>query len=1327
MGFRAGWHASIWQAAAVLALITPGAQAQSIAPDGSLGTIVSPGPNFTITGGTPVGTNLFHSFDRFSLATGESAIVNNGTATLVFARVTGGSISSIDGLFGTQTHAGLFLLNPSGIILGPNAALNLNGSFLATTANSIQFADGRSFDLTTPAGLLSMTLPTGLQMGLNPTEVAVRPRSVDLTPGPAHSIALVGGDVSLEAASIMVDGGRISLAALAGGTTIGLATGAGANGIQLQIPDGTPGRGLSIFNGAQLQGGSTSIASLGGGGIDLFGAVLYIYANNRIEQRFRNSPGLTGNDITLTSSAVTGTTIGLYQNSRIVSEPGLLASDGTPGAIRVKGVSLNLVDGSWIGADAAGAQAAGPIDIQTAGSVYLSTGGSYGPSGIYSNARNTATVGAGTIAIQANDISLFNGSQIQARSSGQGNGGTIAINAVNQVQIWGLNGTQSSRISTELEASGVGQAGAITVRAGALDLFDGAEINASSLGRGDAGPIDIATVSDMQLRGSGPAGPSRISSELVAQEDGRRSGNIIVKARNLVSEGGLISTTMYLNGYQAQGGTIDLTTTADLTLTDSPSNYPASSGLIGLATTGSDGGAGSNAGAITVRARNLTLANGAVINSNGGGSGTRSINAGAIDIRLTEDALVGGERLTDGMASGIAAQFVGDARGNSAPIRLDARNLTLKDGGFLATATSGNNAGNLTFNIQNATQIEGRSSNRISGLYTGIGGDPLAGRSAGKVDLTTGTLTMIDGLISTESFTQGNAGDIAIKASGAIDIQRSLANGQPLGLIADVQDQAIGDGGQIAIEGQSLTLSGGALVSSSARAQGNAGSVTLRLPGALTIDGAAGPTASGIIAGAALPQSLAGGLVDIQAGSLSLTNGGEISVWSAGQGKAGSIVAQIQGLTQIEGAHSLAPSGLFADRQGNALGTGSESPLDPLAGRIQLTTQGLSLSNTGLISANNNLPDRGDAGTIAIDSTGPIELTSGRIGAASTAGNGGQVDLSGGNVTLLDGVISTSSKVNGGRISLNTQDLALSGSIEANSVGTGIGGQITVNATGALRLDRGQILAEQRGSGATAGTIGLTATELSLSNDSQISADALGAATAGTITVTTAQITALNNGDISALSESGTAGFIDLAVITLTDIEVRDQRTAGNDITIGRPIANPIDPVAPEPGPGSGPPSSGPPGAGSPGAGSPGAGPNIVPGRPQGIRLRIPNAELFYGSLAGERTGGLRVNNQAVKADCESLNCVPVGQSNLTFDGFCMERYSEFVVTGRGVAPSDPRKPLRVNPQLWWPEGPRDLPRSIGRSVNQPIEQQSQSQTQSQAQTSGLTLAPCQT
>lgn len=124
----------------ISAICNSSVQAQ-VTPDGTLNTTVSGSSSYTITNGSRVGNNLFHSFSQFSIPTNGSASFDNATDIQnIFSRVTGGNVSNINGSISANGNANLFLLNPAGIIFGANASLNIGGSFVGTTANSIKFA-----------------------------------------------------------------------------------------------------------------------------------------------------------------------------------------------------------------------------------------------------------------------------------------------------------------------------------------------------------------------------------------------------------------------------------------------------------------------------------------------------------------------------------------------------------------------------------------------------------------------------------------------------------------------------------------------------------------------------------------------------------------------------------------------------------------------------------------------------------------------------------------------------------------------------------------------------------------------------------------------------------------------------------------------------------------------------------------------------------------------------------------------------------------------------------------------------------------------------------
>ncbi len=202
-----------------------------VTANGTLGTAVTAGPNFDITGGTRPGggANLFHGFQSFSLNAGQVAnfINDSGLQTSnVLARVSGGNPSNIYGTIQTTGFPGahLFLMNPSGILFGSTAQLAVEGSFHATTADYIKLGnDGIFYADPAKGSVLTASPPSAFGF------LAGNPASIDVLVGglnldtlvdikslavpEGQTLSLVGGTLNLGAAEIRDGSGAIVQAA----------------------------------------------------------------------------------------------------------------------------------------------------------------------------------------------------------------------------------------------------------------------------------------------------------------------------------------------------------------------------------------------------------------------------------------------------------------------------------------------------------------------------------------------------------------------------------------------------------------------------------------------------------------------------------------------------------------------------------------------------------------------------------------------------------------------------------------------------------------------------------------------------------------------------------------------------------------------------------------------------------------------------------------------------------------------------------------------------------------------------------------------------------
>lgn len=574
-----------------------------VTSDGTLSTSVTTTDNlnFTITNGTQAGNNLFHSFSDFSILTGGSASFDHlGEIQNIISRVTGSSISNIDGLIRANGSANLFLLNPNGIIFGRNASLDVRGSFLASTASSLKFPDGNSFSATASQStpLLMVSVPIGLQFGdansiINQSQaINSSGESVGLQVQRGQTLALVGGAVTLDGGHLTAEEGRIELGSVAGSTDINLTL--TPQGLALNYEDVQDFQDIELSNLALV-----NTSGEGGGDIQVQGRNVKLSGGSQI---LANTLGaqLGGNLIVnaLNSVEVIGTT----------TEPALF--DEFLQAIGIL------------------------VPLQTTLSITN-----------FSN--ENAGKNAGNLTINTGKLIIQHGAQVNAETFGSGHGGNLTVNALDSVEVSGtaklpkdqpFNGPNisgfnrnftieingSSSLSTATLANGF--AGDLTINTGKLLVQNGGLVTVNPFGEGRGGKLTVNALDSVEVNGTSASGivPSTVTT---TSFNAGAAGNLIINTKKLITnDGGLVTASTFGAG---QGGnlTIDASDSVEVSGTSASGSI-----LSGLSTESQGDG---DAGDLIIRTGKLSARDGAgvAVNSQGEGkTGGITIQAGSITL-----------------------------------------------------------------------------------------------------------------------------------------------------------------------------------------------------------------------------------------------------------------------------------------------------------------------------------------------------------------------------------------------------------------------------------------------------------------------------------------------------------------------------------------------------------------------------------------------------------------------------------------------------------------------------------------------------------------------
>ncbi|MEB3360284.1 MAG: filamentous hemagglutinin N-terminal domain-containing protein [Synechococcales bacterium] len=1186
-GFRWHWVVAVgigaclgWSITGIAFGRSPIALAQTLAdrrvvPDGTLGAEGSlireiHGDRLHIEGGAVRGRNLFHSFREFGIELGGSVYFTNPAGIEnILSRVTGRSPSDIQGTLGVLGNANLFLLNPNGIIFGPNARLDIRGSFVASTSDRFAFADGSEFSAIDPQAppLLTVAVPIGLQPGEAAGDIA------------SEANLATGADLSLAGQRLDLEGGLQAGGSLTLLGETGVELGdrpdrplivTAQEGLLIQGNDQvliqalshpasglTAGGDLVLRSGQPIttdarfwSGGSFRIEGLAGTAGDFQspndpviralgdvvfdayeGASLHIFAGGRVE----------ANQIVITGPDTTGTAI---------AEPNIRLSDGET-TVNVDGTAQPTLD---VRAGMAPAAIGTPSVIGTPNPL--------NPADPLPTVPSHSLIRIGEIAINAPDGLVFltnqyqpnlalpagnvrvdileTGTQRQGTPIFAGNGGAVVVDARGNIRVGdrldassdtGRAGDVSlladgevrlnaSRITTNNLGSGRG--GDVTIRAAALVGENGAQIESSTFGQGDAGRIAIFTGGDVTF-------------------SGERTGIVNIIRAGAVGNGGGIAITagediILTDGAQLQARVGDrqennnpplpsFGTSGNITLVAGdrvvfqnaiPTNSTA-------AITSIERQGQGTAGNIFIQARQVEFRNGGQLQSNTLGTGP----AGNITIRATDRVLLSGRR--NGRDSEIFTRVNEMGVGDAGNIDIEVTNGTVDLAGqarLISRAFGMGSGGDITVTAQGDITITDRSRVITSLSDIGVG-------TAGNIYIESrnGTLE-IDGEnrnfsvdILTETSGSGNGGSITLVGGDRVFLHRNVAIRSDLNTAAtDVEDLRAGD---IQIRAGTIEMTDRVAIAARTSGWGDGGNIRLEATGPISLENRVDVRA----------EVADGGVGD--AGNISLSAGDGIRLFErvelaatvavGGTGNAGDItIAALGGDVTIDGNdRANPPTRVLTETEG----AGS-------AGNITITAADtIRLQNEARVRSDRRANGQDDLQPF---NAGNILLEAGRIegrniveieSRTNDLGSGGTITLRGRDGITFSDLVEIRSEVlrngvgNAGDITLE----ALAGSITvfddvaiaASVRGQGNSGQMRLTAQGTILLEQDVLIRSSLEGGGVgqAGNIDVTANTLSLRNGAQLAVRTEGRGDAGGIIIRVADSVILDGaGDVPELT-----------------------------------------------------------------------------------------------------------------------------------------------------------------------------------------------------------------
>jgi filamentous hemagglutinin family protein len=1095
-----------------IAVFTVPALAQII-PDNTLGSENSqiiPNVNVRglpaerIDGGAVRGSALFHSFSEFNVNEGQRVYFSNPAGIAdIFSRVTGSNVSNILGRLGVDGGANLFLLNPNGILFGPNAQLDIQGSFVASTGRGFKFSDGSEFSATNPqaAPLLTMSVTPGVQYGTTESGATITNRG-NLSVG--EDLTLAGGNLDLQG-QLQV-GRDLTLFAqdtvkVRDSVTNPFIASAGGK-LEVQGNQGVDIFALNHPNSGLFSGKDMVLRSAN----TVRGDAHYWSGGNfRIETLDSNLGNLfspddpvirASGDVSL--GGYTGASLHILAGGSVTITGGVTITGADPTNGLVENVTLS--DGTIV---AINGKTQPTLDIR-AGTTAFGTPGTIGTS-----TPTSANITIGTITNPGGMVFLTNQYQPNLNLTG----GDINVStrivtpfytqfSLNDINTFNWTGGGGSIIIDARRDITTGNLYSITAsekeNGGAITLIAGRYISTQKLSSA-SNAVYFNRSSNTVYGGNGgaislKAGGYIETKELDASSLGGNGGTITLDAGGYIKIDEYISTSS-LNSGDIGGGAISLTAGGYITTGDL---FSVSSRL-----QSKDVGAG---GDITVFTTNGNISLGKV-NSYSYSQAGNSGDGGAITVSTTN-----GNISLKGDLNSFSYSKVGSS-GTGGEIYLSTKNGNIVGESFTADDKKER------FPLLNSFSVS----------------EPGTAGNGGKVTLEArNTVSNLEILTLSSSSEAGavdvkGLGDLSLTDTKIITSKPLTLNIRQVGLIT-LDVGKTGQSGDVAVTSLGNLTFNNSQILSDTKGSDPAGNVTITSPGLVTFNN------SQIISNTT--NTGQAGSITVKAPELRLDANSTLSAKTSSSGRAGDV-----NLQPYTGGQTL--SAFFQDGAEISASSTNSGP----GGNIRVTApQSVTLSGNGSLSATTS--SSGQAGTVTITTptlniNGGAKVSTTTTSTANDAGKGGDITVRA-NTLNLSGTGSglfaeTQGVANAGNLTLNPYsgndlqvNFAQGAKVSASTSGSGRGGSLKVTARNSVMLrGNGQLSAEAT-QGGNAGGVTINTQQLSIEQGAQVAASSKnGSGTAGDVDITASTVT-LNNGKVTAETDAG--GSSKPANITLRNV-----------------------------------------------------------------------------------------------------------------------------------------------------------------------------------------------